>query len=316
MASNSAMQVTDSNDAGSSATTNPVRACSDAERTRLAKLQADYHTSVGYVKPTDIKKNTGEWWEHLDYLEKGAIPFPGNGTNVKLPNREESCLSCIKYIRPCGSGVEDGKCDVCRGIVDGNRRVCRWLEPEKNVWTYPAHQRANQGTGKGIINYWNTREGRAEKAQLQAAGLWNDERRKLGKVEVKEKEGVDDEEEWAEEEQEGATASTEPDYFGLSNSRSWVAMRHAASIMQRDHLITADGTQNRDRMFDITSAALAELLDEADAAPEDESEVAAERRMILIRRTERLVLHINGMVGQNALMPAESLVALASMLSA
>lgn len=310
------MKVEDSNDTAPSAAANPVRACSDTERTRLAKLQNEYHKSIVYVRPTDIKRNTAEWWEHLDYFEKGAIPFPGNGDNVKLPDREESCLSCIKYIRPCGSSVKGGKCDVCRGAVDGNVRVCRWLEPNTNVWTYPAHQRANKGTNKGIVNYWNTREGRAVKALLQAAGLWNEERRKLGKVKAEEKEGVNSGDELGEVEEEGASASVEPVYFDLSNARSWVAMREAAVVMLRDHLITADAVENINCMFDITSAALADLQDQADSASEDKSDDVAERRMVLIRRLERLVLHINRMIEQGGLMPAEKLVTLASMQSA
>jgi len=309
MASNDILRVEDSNDTAPPAAANPVRACSDTEKTRLAKLQTEYQESIGYVRPSDIKRNTAEWWEHLDYLEKGAIPFPGDGDNVKLPDREESCLSCIKYIRPCGSSVEDGKCDVCRGAG----RVCRWLEPNTNIWTYPAHQRANKGTKQGIVNYWNTRDGKAEKAAPQAAGLWSEERRKLGKVKAKEQEGVNSGDELGEAEEEDASASLEPDYFGLSNARSQVAMREAAVVMLRDHLITADAAENTNSMFDVTSAALAELQDQADGASEDEPDDVAERRVVLTGRLERLVLHINRMIEHGGLMPAEKLVTLASM---
>lgn len=283
-----------------SAASTEVRACSDAERARLVQLRTTYHQSINYVKPIDIKNGTADWWAHLDYLSKGAIEFPGNGDNVKLDNRRESCLSCIKYIRPCGSSVIGGKCNVCRGDVDGNVRVCRWLEPNKNVWTYPAHQHANKSTRI----YWNTREGRAKKALLLASGLWSDERKDLGKIEADGEEDRDDEADRAE--------LQESDYFGLLNSQSGDIMRSAAQQMLRKQLIKADATENLDSMFELTSASLASLRDQVEEAAEDEPAAVRDDRLWMILLLEPVVLHLSMMVGQGAAMPAEMLVSLAT----
>jgi len=80
---------------------------------------------------------------------KGSIVRPPNGTNVK--EEQESCLTCINQGCKCrGTDVEDGKCYNCRGgdwatLANGQQkptravRICRWKQPDKEIWTYEDH---------------------------------------------------------------------------------------------------------------------------------------------------------------------------------
>ena len=286
--------------------TNQVYACSDAERARLIQLQRSYYQSVHYTKPAGLHEKMTEWWEHLDYVgDNGAIPFPGNGVNVKHAGRRERCLTCVRYNRPCGSTVTDRKCSTCPGHP---RRRCRWLEPEKNVWTYPAHQRANGGT----INRLNTREGKAEKARLQATAQAAAVKQRSASTEDEEEE--DDDAEYEEEDleaDEDEEEEEEPDCFGLSDDEGQQALKKVAERMRTDGGFTDNAINNRELMAAKVEEGLAFLKAKDETAPEDESDAVYEVRVRAIRAFRRLASHIDQMRSTGSGMSAEKLIAIA-----
>lgn len=76
-----------------------------------------------------------------------AIEQPADGDNVKTD--KQRCLTCINSGSRChGTDVQGGKCRSCRGIPvnSGNTRrarVCLWLDPQRNIFTYADAQRVN-----------------------------------------------------------------------------------------------------------------------------------------------------------------------------
>lgn len=63
-----------------------------------------------------------------------------------MSGRSARCLTCCRQNRGCdGTSVLDGKCECCRaarGGTNARKRRCVWLNPEKNLFTYPDAQSA------------------------------------------------------------------------------------------------------------------------------------------------------------------------------
>ncbi|KAK5074706.1 hypothetical protein LTR64_000911 [Lithohypha guttulata] len=109
-------------------------------------------------------------------LDAGAIRQPADAPNAKQPGQK--CLTCTKYDSSCyGSEVRDGKCNRCRGLLDGEqpdehgrgkqgrKRTCVWLDPARGIQTYEeAQQKLNM-----LRNTKNTAEARAERAEAEVS---------------------------------------------------------------------------------------------------------------------------------------------------
>lgn len=119
----------------------------DEMRETWKTMRETYRISIGYTKPENLTRTSPEFKHHLDYINERAIPQPPDGLNAKPPGSGHRCLTCIRYGLYCkGTSVEGGRCEHCRGLPSTQKRKCLWIEPEKNIWTYPDAQKAIGGT--------------------------------------------------------------------------------------------------------------------------------------------------------------------------
>ena len=102
-------------------------------------------TSGGDDDESKSKKKRNVPTTKQQYLDKGAISQPPDGPNSKPLGKR--CLRCIHQGMSChGSDIRRGQCLSCRGIGKGisentgrrvklQKRNCRWVEADKNIFT-------------------------------------------------------------------------------------------------------------------------------------------------------------------------------------
>lgn len=132
---------------------------------------------VQKMNKTKTRPNTKGYYEG-----RGSVVQPQDGENVKR-DKKDKCLTCISQGAACtGTEVVGGSCRVCNGRTDKTKsasekkegdnkraqRVCRWKQPDKNIWTYKDHQEYHD-PDRAI--YKNTKLGRMQR-EMTKQKLW------------------------------------------------------------------------------------------------------------------------------------------------
>lgn len=121
----------------------PVQPRDDVLKLRQATYRQAHFPVHSQGRPFNHngRENTREYYD-----SKNARDKPDDGITTKLEGDKAQCLTCINQGATChGTDVVGGKCRGCRGEnKDGKRtrqiRICRWREPENEIFTYLDHK--------------------------------------------------------------------------------------------------------------------------------------------------------------------------------